>query len=202
MSLCCFPTLRGSGPKKARSERRSGCCALWRKRHRQRLSPSATRHPQVTQGSPGRAHPGQARPHLGSHLASPAPSTPSSCVCVGAGAGVGKGGRRGTHPGQELAVRGWKPGGSVTFTARDMAGGMERGEPGNRLLHPLVHLQPSRCPLVPSLAGGLCRCPSEPQLGRICGGLLTPPAATPGQPTEASWPGTGLCVCSAPRRTS
>ncbi|KAM7098739.1 ral guanine nucleotide dissociation stimulator-like [Molossus nigricans] len=46
MSLCCFPTLRGSGPKKARSERRSGCCALWRKRRRQRLSPSATRHPQ------------------------------------------------------------------------------------------------------------------------------------------------------------
>ncbi|XP_066122616.1 uncharacterized protein [Saccopteryx bilineata] len=56
MFLCCFPSFRGSGRKKARSERSSCCWRPWRRRHRRRQSPSGTRKPQVTMGSPGQGH--------------------------------------------------------------------------------------------------------------------------------------------------
>ncbi|CAK6441416.1 unnamed protein product [Pipistrellus nathusii] len=47
MFLCCFPTLwRGSGQKKAQSERHLCCCRVWRKRRHRHCSPSGRRRPQ------------------------------------------------------------------------------------------------------------------------------------------------------------
>lgn len=104
MLLCCFPTFRGSGPKKTRSERSFCCCRLWHKLHRH-LSPSGTEHPQVNEGNPGQDHPGQAP--AGIPLPSPTPTLPPPPAYVCVGAGEGKCGTRGTHPGQEQVVSGW-----------------------------------------------------------------------------------------------
>nr|KAF6430157.1 hypothetical protein HJG59_015273 [Molossus molossus] len=46
MFLCCFPSSRGSGLKKTRSEGCFSCCRNWRRRHRQQPSSSGTRQPQ------------------------------------------------------------------------------------------------------------------------------------------------------------
>nr|KAF6429745.1 hypothetical protein HJG59_009063 [Molossus molossus] len=59
MFHCCFPSSRGSGLKKTRSEGCFSCCRNWRRRHRPQPSSSGTRQPQVTEGSPGQADPGQ-----------------------------------------------------------------------------------------------------------------------------------------------
>nr|KAF6429771.1 hypothetical protein HJG59_009075 [Molossus molossus] len=59
MFLCCFPSSRGSGLKKTRSEGCFSCCRNWRRRHRRQPSSSGTRQPQLPEGSPGQAHPGQ-----------------------------------------------------------------------------------------------------------------------------------------------
>nr|KAF6429757.1 hypothetical protein HJG59_009070 [Molossus molossus] len=59
MFLCCFPSPRGSGLKKTRSEGCFSCCRNWRRRHRRQPSSSGTRQPQLPEGSPGQAHPTQ-----------------------------------------------------------------------------------------------------------------------------------------------
>ncbi|XP_036204102.1 uncharacterized protein LOC118675430 [Myotis myotis] len=46
MFLCCFPTFRGSGQKKAQSERCFCCYRLWHKRHRRSFLPFGKRQPQ------------------------------------------------------------------------------------------------------------------------------------------------------------
>nr|KAF6429781.1 hypothetical protein HJG59_009078 [Molossus molossus] len=46
MFLCCFPSSRGSGLKKTRSEGCFSCCRNWRRRHRRQPSSSGTRQPQ------------------------------------------------------------------------------------------------------------------------------------------------------------
>lgn len=54
-----------------------------------------------------------------------------------------------------------------------MAGRMGSGVLGTMIFHPLVNPEPSMRYLVPSLAGGLCRCPSGLDLrSTICGELL------------------------------
>ena len=81
MSLCCFPLFRGSRPKKAQSERGFSCFRRWRKsRRHQQLPPPGNIHPQVTVGSEGLVHPGQAPTGipLGLHHT----MYPSSCICV------------------------------------------------------------------------------------------------------------------------
>nr|KAF6429747.1 hypothetical protein HJG59_009063 [Molossus molossus] len=46
MFHCCFPSSRGSGLKKTRSEGCFSCCRNWRRRHRPQPSSSGTRQPQ------------------------------------------------------------------------------------------------------------------------------------------------------------
>lgn len=111
MSLCCFPFFRGSGQKKAQAERCFCCCRNRRKRHHRYPSPSGRRHPQVTEGSPGQAHPGQAP--AGVTPGEPHTSCPSSRVCVCVRDGEGQRGMRDAHPVQEQVGGCQKPGGCV-----------------------------------------------------------------------------------------
>lgn len=57
-------------------------CRHWLRPHLQDLGPFGRRNPQVTEGSPGRATPGQATSVIPpSHAGSPTPLDPY-CVCV------------------------------------------------------------------------------------------------------------------------
>lgn len=129
MFLCCFPSSRGSGLKKTRSEGCFSCCRNWRRRHRRQPSSSGTRQPQLPEGSPGQAHPGQVP--TGVPPRQPHTSYPSSWVCMVVGGGAGERGMRGARPGQEQVVRCRKPGGSVMFMAQVTA-----GRKGRRVLGP------------------------------------------------------------------